>query len=198
MWVSGGSSRLLPNVWQSGTRKSIPVCRLKLCTWWSIVMAANLSLGKAAKICCIYCYPKKDPKWTFYYIYDCLHLAVLPLLVTLTTSYTPSSIWGIYKGLRWFLSLSTSPLSKGCVSWIELKVLDFSLPLLVTDTIIVIEYKLKPYLSLQRWLSQATENEHVYGSYLRQGKINGKKMSEPDGLQPRQGTETRMLGRNKE
>lgn len=40
-----------------------------------------------------------------------------------------------------------------------------------------------------------------YGLYLREGKINGKKknhLSELDGLQPRQRTQTRMVVRKKQ
>lgn len=55
VWISGGICQLLSNGWQGGTKKGKPACRLKLCTQWSTAMTENLSLLKAANICCIYC-----------------------------------------------------------------------------------------------------------------------------------------------
>lgn len=96
VWISGGICQLLANVWQRETKKSTPVCRLKLCTQRSAAMTENLSLLKAANICCIHCYAQEDPQGTFYYIHDCLHLTVLLLLVTFTTYYTQNLLFKGY------------------------------------------------------------------------------------------------------
>lgn len=137
----------IPSKWLAKGDKSKPVCRLKLCTWWSTGTTRNLSLLKAANICLTYCNSPKDLKGTFYLIHDCLHLTVLPLLVTLTTSYTQNLLFkGYVRALGNFshcvgvylsskqrlqkLERSQNPWFLACCYW---------------------SYKLKPYITLQRW-----------------------------------------------
>lgn len=119
--------------------------------------------------------PKKTLQGTFYYIHDCLHLTVLPLLVTFTTYYTQNLLFkGYVRALGNFshcvgVCLSSEQrlhkLERRQNPWLFL-------PLLVTH--IIIQYKMKPYLFSPKMAISSYRNS-VYGLYVRECKINGKK-----------------------
>jgi len=101
VWISGGICQLLPNGWQGWTKKSKPVCRLKLCTQRSTVMTENLSIVKAANICCVLiATPKKTPKGLLITFMMLAFNSASTISHTYPFLYTKSTIGGICRGLR--------------------------------------------------------------------------------------------------